>query len=219
MPPEKQINQLSCSLLKLQSFHSYFKTCKQKEWTWKERMLLRKTLAEKLQQKKKSFLQQKKNLNKKIGSDLLQPGFSLTNSMAAISISHCPVFGGFVFSFDKGISLGVDVEMTKRVGIRSLSRISTTQERNAAPSPPISLWTAKEAAFKCAHTIDSKLKFLSECIISNWHQKESTIYCFSFETNQSTYTKGQGFVLLFKDIALALTATKSTRLSNGIKTG
>lgn len=180
-------------------------------------MLLRKTLVEKLDSERELLSQKKESPGNKTCLSLSKPGSSLRNPIAAISISHCPVFGGFVFSFDKGASLGFDVEIKKRVSAKALSRISTKKELAAAPSPPAALWTAKEAAFKCAGAIDRKLKFLNECGISNWNQKKSKIYCFSFETNQSVQTKGQGFVWLFKGKALALAAIKPAGLSNRIK--
>lgn len=207
MHPDKHINKISRSVFGLQSFYSHFKTFKPEGLTWQKRVSLRKNLLEKLQYESDLFFQKKDSFHEKLCLNLLKPGSALKNSIAAISISHCSVYGGFVFSFDKAVSLGLDVELIERPGVRPLTRVSTKEEIEAAPLPA-SLWTAKEAAFKCAQAIDRKLTLLRECIISNWHQRESKIWRFSFQTNKSVHTNGQGILFLFENKVLTLTSIK-----------
>ena len=111
---------------------------------------------------------------------LLQPGSDLKNPFAAVSLSHCPALAGFAFSFDGNVCLGLDLEMTKRLKIQTLARVSSDEEIQSAPDLPVLLWTAKEAAFKCAAAADKSLKFLRDIFVSKWRRTAEGAWLFRF---------------------------------------
>lgn len=67
----------------------------------------------------------------------------------AISISHCPLIGGFALA-PGSFGLGIDFEITNRVSAKAAMRIATTEaERKiAAASNATAFWAAKESAIK-----------------------------------------------------------------------
>lgn len=79
---------------------------------------------------------------------LMEPGTPPVLGDPPMSLSHCPLAGGFALtSPTKLTSLGFDIESTERVTVSVVSRISTPEEVNLAPDPA-SLWVAKEATYK-----------------------------------------------------------------------
>jgi hypothetical protein len=77
-------------------------------------------------------------------SDLSAPPQLLGYS---ISISHCPIAGGFLVSPIKGGQVGLDLEERSKVTREIVLRMSDEMEVLLAPEPAV-LWSAKEATFK-----------------------------------------------------------------------
>ena len=172
--------------------------------TWNARKKLRKLLVKEL---KISYSTLKKTLPedffRKHCEKLLTPGTRPNCSFAAISVSHCPVLGGFVFSFNREISLGLDMEQSHRVNEQLIGRLSKAEELRQAPDHSL-LWAAKEAAFKCMipDMTPGQNPLLKHVFISEWTQTVPNSYHFCFQIkNQST--KGRGVAFLIKDLALS----------------
>ncbi len=114
------------------------------------------------------------------------------------SISHCPSMGGFAFTtFDSNhvLQIGFDIEEDARVRPETAKRIcETLKEYQAAPSNA-SLWTAKEAAFKCLKGPKQPL-VVSAVELTNWKTVDS-----QFETaevqnpHQFNYARIQGIIV------------------------
>lgn len=114
---------------------------------------------------------------------LLIPGSPPRIPGVSISISHCPILGGFIFSHDKNISLGLDVEKMDRVSLQLVQRVSDFDEVNEAPEVSF-LWVAKEAAFKCIPSGEQK-HFLRDLFIFQWEEMEEGVYNFNFFLKKS----------------------------------
>ena len=95
------------------SLHFHFQVFGPEGPTWKARRELRKRLVGEL---KTSYSLLKTDLPPdffgKRCEKLLTPGTRPDCPFAAISVSHCPVLGGFVFSFNPEITLGLDMEQS-----------------------------------------------------------------------------------------------------------
>lgn len=76
-------------------------------------------------------------------SDLSHPP---VDPRVSVSISHCLSLGGLV-TCDLPQRVGLDLEVSSRLGLNSVARVSSPGEIDQAPSPA-HLWCAKEAAFK-----------------------------------------------------------------------
>ena len=202
---QNQIQTLSRTVFKLESIYCHFTAFNSKEVTWQERLELRKKLVQELKHHYSFIIDQKAGgISVKLWDNLLKPSGSLKNPLVAISISHCPILGGFIFSFDKRLSLGLDVELVYRLTDKLLSRISTKDELKAAPGAAF-LWAAKEASFKCASSLEKATTLLiSQCLISQWQRIEPESYCFHFQMENSKCTKGQGFAFLAEELVLAV---------------
>lgn len=88
-----------------------------------------------------------------------------------ISLSHTQGWGGFVLS-SKYMDVGLDIEIQNRVTPQIADRVSTEQERSLELRP-WSLWTMKEAAFKCLSRTKS-LYLLTDVEIFNVLNCEET---------------------------------------------
>lgn len=82
-----------------------------------------------------------------------------------ISISHCPIAGGFCVSEDV-LSLGFDLEDLSRIKASVVARISDPNELQAAPSAAL-LWLAKEASYKALLGPDQP-RVMAMIKISEW---------------------------------------------------
>ena len=130
-------------------------------------------------------------------NELLKPGARPVHSQAVMSIAHCPFMGGFVFSFNTDISLGLDIEIADRVSDKVIHRIATAEEVQQAPSKAL-LWTAKEASFKCLG-VDKTSILPIYCDIYDWIGWESA-YLFSFSYKGQ---KGRGGGFRVEQLAFA----------------
>ncbi len=71
-----------------------------------------------------------------------------------ISISHCPLIGGYAWA-QSGYRIGLDIEMINRVRQEHVLMISTPNELEMARDPA-NLWVIKESAYKAfskAHNV------------------------------------------------------------------
>ena len=185
--------------LKEPSLHFHFKIFGTKGPTWEARKELRKHLVKELETSYRSL---KKSLPEdffgKHCEKLLTPGTRPDCSFAAISVSHCPVLGGFVFSFNQKITLGLDMEQSHRVNEQLMGRLSKTEELQKAPDPSF-LWAAKEAAFKCLTLEQNRL--IKHISITEWEKTASDSYHFHFQV-EGQNTKGRGSAFLVDELAL-----------------
>lgn len=72
-----------------------------------------------------------------------------------VSISHCPVLGGFVLACS---SVGLDLEQYKRLSPSLIARVSSEDEIKLMPegfAPAI--WTIKESVYKCEQSFESNI--------------------------------------------------------------
>ena len=151
---------------------------------WKDRCYLRKHLVAALKTQYKKYrdqlwTDQTSDAIYKEWDRLLLPAYSLQNSIAAISISHCPLLGGFIFSLNPNISIGLDIEVAARVSRQLLYRISHPEEIAQVPDNAL-LWTAKEAVCKCI-SLNQLTVLLKDCFISHWTKTDEVIHHFTFE--------------------------------------
>ena len=146
----------------------------------------------------------KENLKLMDLKPLLKLGFKPQQTLMAISISHCKDLALFVFTFKKSqnenLSIGIDIEETKRVSEALALRVSTKQECLNSPKPSL-LWTAKEASFKCFS--GNKKLLLSECQISGWKKIQESYYFSSSYKKQ----KAKGMAFLWGPMSLAYAQT------------
>ncbi len=164
--------------------HCHFMTFGATGPTWEKRLELRSLLVKDLENSFENFPEDYKK-------KLLTPGSSPHLPGVSISISHCPLFGGFVFSSDKGLSLGLDIEEADRVSLRSVKYVSSLEEIGESPEVSF-LWVAKEAAFKSVPS-EGQQYFLRDLLISDWWKTEMEGYGFGFFLKKKNI-KGKGII-------------------------
>ena len=171
--------------------------------TYKARKCLREFLVKELEKAHSSI-----KFSQKQRRALLTPGSRPQSLAAPISVSHCPVLGGFVFSFNKKISLGLDMEQSHRVSLSVINRISTREEVKQAPARSL-LWTAKEAVFKCvtSEETDHKNLLLKDMLILKWEQRGTESRLFQFQVKNSDI-KGYGVAFLTDNLAFSCSILK-----------
>ena len=165
--------------------------------TWKKRLELRSLLIKDLGNSLENFSEDYKR-------KLLIPGKPPKLPEVSISISHCPVLGGFIFSHNKNISLGLDIEKMDRVNLQSIQRVSGFDEINESPEISF-LWVAKEAAFKCVPSEGQK-DFLKNFFIFNWQEAKTGVYHFNFSSKKSP-VEGKGVILARNHLAFGCAFT------------
>lgn len=164
--------------------HCRFMTFGSSGPTWKKRVEMRNLLVKTLKGSLKNFPED-------YGKKLLTPGIPPRIPGISISISHCPVFGGFVFSPGKDISLGLDIEKADRVSFRSVKYVSGFREIEETPEPSF-LWVAKEAAFKSV-PLKWGIFFLKDFFIFNWKRVKTDAHSFTFLLKKKRI-QGEGVV-------------------------
>ncbi len=95
----------------------------------------------------------------------------------SISVSHCPLVGGFVICPIHDGHVGLDLEDRTKVTPEIVARMCSEEETFLAPDPAL-LWAAKEATFKSLLKA-SQPKALSEIVLLNWYTIESKIWGFN----------------------------------------
>ena len=124
-------------------------------------------------------------------SSFLVPGTRLAHPLASVSLSHTGALGAFVLTTDKSRSIGFDIEQTKRVTNRILSRVAGENEIRQAPGPAL-LWSAKEAGLKSLAKKGQKL-FLKDCVVLGWKKLKTIEQAFVFEClSKKTRQKAKG---------------------------
>ena len=157
--------------------------------TWEERLKLREVLSSHLEKVVDLGADKKK---------LLMPGKRPWADLASISISHCKVLGGFIFSLKSSISIGLDIEQINRVKPGLVNRLSQIEEVQQAPTDAL-LWAAKEAAFKCIPPDNDSL-LISQVYSFDWSLLEANAYSFCFRVKNYN---GTGIAFIEKDIVIA----------------
>lgn len=112
------------------------------------------------------------------------------------SISHTHSEGGFAVS---AFPVGFDVEITSRVTLDLLGRISTEKELSSAPDWA-SLWCAKEAAFKALKHFQQP-KVVSQIEI-NFDQSDSVRGPIFRVENEKEFGASNGIGAIFRSSAL-----------------
>ena len=185
------------------NIHCHFTLFLNKKTGIQERRELRQKLIEQIKNHK-DFQKAEKGFN---WDNLLKLGTKADCPFASVSISHCNYLGAFLFTFDKRLSIGFDIEQKKRITKKIIARISSKEERDQAPNNAL-LWVAKEAGFKCLSDNKAQL-LLSDCLISNW-KKEKTKEIYFFNSYSKTNNKkALGLARFIDDLALAYTETRS----------
>ena len=175
------------------SLYCYF--CFFDQPTWQERLKLRKILLDHLEK----FVDLGKDRQK-----LLTPGKRPWTDLASISISHCKILGGFIFSLKPHIFIGLDIEQIVRVKPCLINRISQREEVQQAPTEAL-LWVAKEASFKCISPSDKSL-LISHIYVSHWNFLQTNAYSFCFKAKNCG---GNGIAFIEKDVVIANTVFKN----------
>ena len=141
-------------------------------------------------------------------SSLLQPGPRPHLPGIPISLSHCPLMGGFVFSVgEETAGLGLDIEQDDRVGAELVARIAGKRECEESPRPSL-LWVAKEAALK---GLPAPLT-LSRISIFDWCPLPSAAgYSFSFRQRERP-SVGQGIAFQLGNLAVGCTKMEKRTL-------
>ena len=134
-----------------------------------DRKNLRKLLIDQIKNHK-DFKKYKEDFN---WNNLLKIGTKANCPFVSISISHCKHMGAFLFTFDKNVSIGFDIEERNRITDKLVNRISSKEEIQQSPTSFL-LWVAKEASFKCLNHKTQNL--LSDCIISHWRKRKICIF-------------------------------------------
>ncbi|MGE0763527.1 MAG: hypothetical protein AB7N80_09645 [Bdellovibrionales bacterium] len=119
-----------------------------------------------------------------------------------VSISHCPLAGGFAVAFSDEGQLGFDLENAAQVTPEIALRVSSKQELEQAPSPAC-LWTAKEATFKSLLGPAQPL-VLSAIHLHNWHVLERGVWLFSAEIQQLKAARIRGILKQENDLIVGL---------------
>ena len=171
-------------VLGVPSIGSHFRFFDREGPTWNQRQKLRQTLVSKLPPSPAL-------------AELLQPGRPPQMAGMSISLSHCPLMGGFIFSTGADTSLGLDIEQSDRVRWPAVARVSREEEVREAPHPSL-LWCAKEAAVKSL----PPGTLMGHITVSHWHPwKEG--YRFSFH-------HGDGIAFLVENLAVGCTRLRQT---------
>ena len=166
--------------------HSRFMVFDSSGPTWERRLEMRSLLVKYLENSFENFPEDYKK-------KLLIPGNPPRGPGVSISVSHCPVFGGFIFSNDKNISLGLDIEKADRVNLRSVEYVSSLEEIKASPGISF-LWVAKEAAFKCVPPGGQK-HFLRNLFIFGWKEIKRGVHGFGFLLKKK-HIEGEGVIFM-----------------------
>jgi 4'-phosphopantetheinyl transferase len=83
------------------------------------------------------------------------------------TISHTFQIGGFAWSDDIDVLIGLDIEQTTRVRSELAERISSTAEEFLKAPQSASLWCAKEACFKALRG-PNQPQVVTEIIMKDW---------------------------------------------------
>lgn len=72
-----------------------------------------------------------------------------------VSISHCPVLGGFALHRQ---TIGLDLEQKQRLSLSLIQRVSEDEEIKLFPVDAFQgIWTVKESVYKCSQCLDKNM--------------------------------------------------------------
>jgi hypothetical protein len=146
----------------------------------------------------------KTNWGESVG-DLLVPGHLGGLQRGFFSISHCPLFGGYVLQEAPlvGRSIGFDLEQASRVSPEIVNRISTPSEMTDSPDPA-SLWTAKESLYKSLPD-GIQPAAISGVRVSDWSVLSDNLYSFSgLISSPQHFHNSHGLLWTFNDLKMGL---------------
>lgn len=95
-----------------------------------------------------------------------------------LSISHCSLFGGFVFSKHQ---VGFDIEERKRISPQLLNRVCSATEIQECPHTEF-LWVAKEAGFKALSQMAPTANHPSPDTLKHQKLLISDLTCFEWQS-------------------------------------
>ncbi len=140
-------------------------------------------------------------------SNILNLNSHPTTPHFSISISHCPLAGGYAL-VPKPYQIGIDIEDSNRLTESVINRISTADERQASPSM-CALWVAKEASFKVIQN-DLNLKTFSKVKITQWVNIKKNQFMFEILSPSKHHSKPlKGLVIQENNLYFCLFLTKS----------
>lgn len=119
-----------------------------------------------------------------------------------ISISHSKGLGGWIQA-ETSSFVGFDIELSSRLSLSPVKRVSTQQELASAPSPA-HLWTAKEASFKSL-CLTHNLQTLSQVETQTWIPLQN--HWWMFKAVCGGETRGNGLSGPYKGFHLGLFKT------------
>jgi phosphopantetheinyl transferase (holo-ACP synthase) len=133
---------------------------------------------------------------------LLEPGSLPSAGDPPMSVSHCPLAGGFALTAPaRNVSLGFDLEAIERVTAPIVSRISEPKELAIAPDLA-SLWVAKEASYKALPRSIQPL-VTSQIEIGGWLTLGQNFYRFNAGLKGSQhFGNAHGFVVDFDSLKM-----------------
>lgn len=125
-----------------------------------------------------------------------------------LSISHCPVAGGFVVSRKP---VGLDLEVASRVKPAVIARISRPGELESAPGAA-ALWAAKEAAFKALQHAERSPDLASQIEIGDWKSSDSDSEAGTFSVKNLSDFSSRGALgcVIGQDTSILCTFTLAT---------
>jgi hypothetical protein len=144
------------------------------------------------------------NWDESVGN-LLVPGQLRGLQRGFFSISHCPLFGGYVLQEAPlvGRSIGFDLEQASRVSPEIVNRISTPSEMTDSPDPA-SLWTAKESLYKSLPD-GIQPAAISGVRVSDWSVLSDNLYSFSgLISSPQHFHNSHGLLWTFNDLKMGL---------------
>jgi 4'-phosphopantetheinyl transferase EntD len=113
----------------------------------------------------------------------------------SLSVSHTLDLGGWLAT-PRPLSVGFDIEDTRRLQSRLIERICTAEEVAAAPDPLL-LWSAKEASYKCLET--GQPQVITDLTLRSWKADGPG---FGFEAAYAT-CRIDGFAIRREDLSFA----------------
>lgn len=145
------------------------------------------------------------------------PGLEISNIAAAaindlsappkvvgysISISHCPIAGGFLVSPINDGQVGLDLEDRAKVSREIVLRMGDESEVLLAPEPAV-LWAAKEATFKSLLG-PSQPSALSQVKIAGWYNLDLHIWGFQAQIQGVTTNPIMGVAHVHENLVVGL---------------
>lgn len=121
----------------------------------------------------------------------------------SVSISHCPVLGGFAATRREKGQIGFDLESNRRVSEQIIKYVMFTPEELARAPGPGLLWVAKEATFKSLLGPDQPT-VLSQIEVNGWQKLAPEIWQFSAQFHAVKPPSIRGLVTKSGDLNMGI---------------